>query len=139
MSNDILELILKSTDSSEDYTVAFEGSSYGSKMGTNNLIDMAAGAAILKNNMLETIKPIDIKTIAPTTIKKHAGKGNMKKRELWDAFVENRIQDKNIQTSKLFKFCENLVDKESNKIPKPFDDLVDAYFLCNYLFKLSNH
>jgi len=108
-------------------------------MGTNNLIDMAAGAAILKNNMLETIKPIDIKTIAPTTIKKHAGKGNMKKRELWDAFVENRIQDKNIQTSKLFKFCENLVDKESNKIPKPFDDLVDAYFLCNYLFKLSNH
>ena len=139
MSNDILELILQCTDSSDDYTIAFEGSSYGSKMGTNNLIDMAAGAAILKNNMLESINPIDIKTIAPTTIKKHAGKGNMKKRELWDAFVENRIEDKNIQTSKLFKFCENLVEKESNKIPKPFDDLVDAYFLCNYLFKLSNH
>ena len=139
MSNDILELILKCTDSSEDYTVAFEGSSYGSKMGTNNLIDMAAGAAILKNNMLESILPIDIKTIAPTTIKKHAGKGNMKKRELWDAFVENRIKDKNIQTSKLFKFCENLIEKDSNKIPKPFDDLVDAYFLCNYLCVNSNH
>ena len=139
MSNDILDLILKCTDSSEDYTIAFEGSSYGSKMGTNNLIDMAAGAAILKNNMLESISPIDIKTIAPTTIKKHAGKGNMKKRELWDAFVENRIQDENIKTSKLFNFCGDLVESDDKKIPKPFDDLVDAYFLCNYLFKLSNH
>jgi len=139
MSNDILDLILKCTDSSEDYTIAFEGSSYGSKMGTNNLIDMAAGAAILKNNMLESIKPIDIKTIAPTTIKKHAGKGNMKKRELWDSFVENRIQDENIKTSNLFDFCRDLVGSDDKKIPKPFDDLVDAYFLCNYLFKLSNH
>tara|TARA_R110002096_G_scaffold323462_3_gene517634 strand:+ start:953 stop:1612 length:660 start_codon:yes stop_codon:yes gene_type:complete len=138
MSNDILELILQHTDNSSDYIIAFEGSSYGSKMGTNNIIDMAAGAAILKNNMLETIKPLDIKTIAPTTIKKHAGKGNMKKRALWDAFVENRIQDENIKTSKFFNFCDKLIEPEDKKIPKPFDDLVDAYFLCNYLFKVSN-
>ena len=138
MSNDILELILQHTNSSEDYIIAFEGSSYGSKMGTNNIIDMAAGAAILKNNMLETMKPLDIKTVAPTTIKKHAGKGNMKKRALWDSFVENRIQDENIKTSKFFNFCDNLIEPEDKKIPKPFDDLVDAYFLCNYLFMLPN-
>ena len=62
----------------------------------------------------------------------------MKKRALWDAFVENRIQDENIKTSKFFNFCDKLIEPEDKKIPKPFDDLVDAYFLCNYLFKVSN-
>lgn len=131
MSDDILKLILDHTSKEEEYIISFEGSSYGSKMGTNNIIDMAAGAAILKNKFLSALKPKDIQTIAPTSIKKHAGKGNMNKRELWNSFVENHIGIESLKTSQFFKFCDGLVEPESKKVPKPFDDLVDAFFLCH--------
>ena len=133
MSNQIINLILNVCTDGSGFTIAFEGSSYGSKMGTNNLIDMAAGAAILKMKMLNVLRPVDILTIAPTTIKKFAGKGNWNKREVWNSFVENRNENESIETSEFFKFCDGLVDAEDKKVPKPFDDLVDAFFLCDLI------
>jgi len=133
MSNQIINLILNTCTDGSGFTIAFEGSSYGSKMGTNNLIDMAAGAAILKMKMLNILRPVDILTIAPTTIKKFAGKGNWNKREVWNSFVENRNENESIETSEFFNFCDGLVDAEDKKVPKPFDDLVDAFFLCDLI------
>ena len=133
MSNQIINLILNVCTDGSGFTIAFEGSSYGSKMGTNNLIDMAAGAAILKMKMLNVLRPVDILTIAPTTIKKFAGKGNWNKREVWNSFVENRNENESIETSEFFKFCDGLVDADDKKVPKPFDDLVDAFFLCDLI------
>jgi len=133
MSNQIINLILDVCTNGSGFTIAFEGSSYGSKMGTNNLIDMAAGAAILKMKMLNILRPVDILTIAPTTIKKFAGKGNWNKREVWNSFVENRNENESIETSEFFNFCDGLVDAEDKKVPKPFDDLVDAFFLCDLI------
>lgn len=57
MADDIINLILQNSFEGDGFTIAFEGTSYGSKMGTNNMIDMAAGAAILKLKMLKTLKP----------------------------------------------------------------------------------
>ena len=79
MADDIINLVLQNSFEGDGFTIAFEGTSYGSKMGTNNMIDMAAGAAILKLKLLKTLNPEDLLTVAPTTIKKFAGKGNMKK------------------------------------------------------------
>ena len=53
--------------------------------------------------------------------------------------INNIMKNKELNEDKEIIYKYVLVEKESNKIPKPFDDLVDAYFLCNYLFKLSNH
>lgn len=129
MADDIINLILQNSFEGDGFTIAFEGTSYGSKMGTNNMIDMAAGAAILKLKLLKTLKPEDIMTVAPTTIKKFAGKGNMNKQQLFESFIENRIEDKSLETSELFKWIgENEFGK---KIPKPIDDLVDAFFLTS--------
>lgn len=128
MADDVINLILQNSFEGDGFIVAFEGTSYGSKMGTNNMIDMAAGAAILKLKILKTLKPEDIKTIAPTSLKKFAGKGNMNKTELFKAFQENRIEDKFLLKSQFFAYVSALdCDK---KIPKPLDDLVDAFFLA---------
>ena len=132
MAMDIMGLIAFSIDPKAPIIVAFEGSSYGSSSGTNNIIDMAAGAAILKLRIMEQFQPLSIETVAPTSIKKHAGKGNMKKNELWDVFLDNKLNDINIVDTEFFKYSLNNVGKVS-KIPKPFDDLVDAYFLNHYL------
>ncbi len=131
-ADDIINLITDITKTKKQYIISFEGTSFGSKMGTNNIIDMAAGAAILKERMLSQLEILDIQTIAPTTIKKHAGKGNMNKSQLWDAFLSNVLEDKVLAKHPLLDFCVKEIGP-SKKIPKPFDDLVDAYFLTHFV------
>lgn len=131
MADDVINLILQESHKSDGFTVAFEGTSYGSKMGTNNMIDMAAGAAILKLKILKTLKPETIDTVAPTTIKKFAGKGNMNKFQLWEAFKANVNKDEALERSEFWNFCKD--QSWEKKIPKPVDDLVDAYFLAAFL------
>lgn len=131
-SNEIIRVIQEVTEGATDYIFAFEGTSFGSKMGTNNIIDMAAGAAILKMKLIDTFQPDNIETVAPSTIKKHAGKGNMSKVELWKRFLDNELKDEKLEASHFLKFCQTHIG-EASKIPKPFDDLVDAYFLNHLL------
>jgi hypothetical protein len=130
-ADDIINLIVSITHSKQDYIIAFEGTSYGSKMGTNNIIDMAAGAAILKEQMISQLHVEDMLTVAPTTIKKFAGKGNMNKLQLFDAYQQNVNDDPILAQSPLYKLIKNL--EIGKKIPKPLDDLVDAYFLVAFV------
>ena len=127
-ADDIINFILSVTETKKQYVVAFEGSSYGSSAGTNNIIDMAAGAAILKMEMMSRLEVLDMMTIAPSTIKKHAGNGRLKKDQLWLKFLENCLDDKALSDSYLWKYCKDEIG-EVKKVPKPMDDLVDAYFL----------
>lgn len=133
-SNDIIKIIRDLVPGETNFMFAFEGTSFGSKMGTNNIIDMAAGAAILKMKLIDEFNPTDIQTIAPSTIKKHAGKGNMNKLQLWEKFLVNVLDDEELSGSPFFTFCNHQIGSNIKKIPKPFDDLVDAYFL-NHLIK----
>ena len=132
MADHIVALILGITRTKQDYYIAFEGTSFGSKMGTNNIIDMAAGAAILKERMMSELDVRNILTVAPTTIKKHAGKGNMNKAALWLAFLNNVLENQELAKSPFYKYCVSEIG-EVTKVPKPFDDLVDAWFLNHYL------
>ncbi len=127
MSNDVINLITQNTFKDDGYIIAFEGVSYGSSSGTNNIIDMASGASILKIKLLKYFKPDDILTIAPATIKKHAGKGNMNKRALWDVFIENQTGEDFLEETNFWNFSKNL--EVGKSVPKPFDDLVDAFYL----------
>ena len=135
MSNDIIELITKHVDKEDSFKIAFEGVSYGSSAGTNNIIDMAAAASILKIKLLKYFKPEDILTIAPSTIKKHAGKGNMNKLALWEVFINNSTGEKFLEETKFWKFAKTVEFGKS--IPKPFDDLVDAFYLNSLMRTLE--
>jgi hypothetical protein len=136
MADDIINLILQESFPGDSFKIAFEGTSYGSKMGTNNMIDMAAGAAILKLKLLKTLKPDDIMTVAPSTIKKFAGKGNMNKTQLFEAFLANVNSDSSLETSKFWSFVKGL--EVGKKVPKPIDDIVDAYFLAAMISQPPN-
>jgi len=127
-ASDIINMIIEITGNNDSFVIAFEGSSYGSSAGTNNIIDMAAGAAILKMEMMSRLKVLDMMTIAPSTIKKHAGSGRLKKDELWLKFIQNTLGDNSLEGSQLYDFCQTHIG-ETKKVPKPLDDLVDAYFL----------
>lgn len=135
MSNDIIELITKYTDKEDSFKIAFEGVSYGSSAGTNNIIDMAAAASILKIKLLKYFKPEDILTIAPSTIKKHAGKGNMNKLALWEVFINNSTGEKFLEETNFWQFAKTVEFGKS--LPKPFDDLVDAFYLNSLIRTLE--
>lgn len=127
-AKDIIDVIIEITGNDDSFIIAFEGTSFGSSSGTNNIIDMAAGAAILKMEMMSRLNVIDMLTVAPSSIKKHAGSGRLKKDELWIKFLDNFLEDKYLKDSSLLSFCQSSIGIVS-KVPKPMDDLVDAYFL----------
>jgi len=103
----------------EGASVALEGYAYGAK-GT--VFEIGENAGLLKyllwkRNIVPCIVP-------PTTIKKWGyGKGNAKKEQMIEAFQ----QKTNFDIEELFK-------TKGTKILNPISDIVDAYFLCDYVF-----
>lgn len=127
----ICDIIAEYTDLTQEYKIYFEGSSYGtSRFGTNSLIDLASASSILKSYLIDRFNVTVLEVYAPTSIKKHAGKGNMSKMQMWEVY----INDKSNHESGLWNFCQQFrLDK---KIMKPLDDLVDAYFIMSYVRSL---
>ena len=80
--------------------------------------------------MIKALKPEDILTVAPTSLKKYAGKGNMSKLQLFDAFNANATEDKSLLKSPLWNYIKNI--ETGKKVPKPLDDLIDACYLAAY-------
>lgn len=114
--------------------VAFEGYSYGSRFTkTDNIIELAAATTLFKKCMLQNlITETDIyKVYSPKTIKKIAGNGNMKKRELFDVFINNKHKDQNLEKSFFWNYCRQLT--VGKKVPSPIDDMIDAYFVIQTL------
>lgn len=123
----IVQLIHDNTDPTQPYRIYFEGASYGtSRFGTNSLLDLQAASSILKYKLIETFDVEDLDVIAPTAIKKFAGKGNMNKQQMWNAFID----DESFQSSEFHSFCQRFRDEK--KLVKPIDDLIDAAFILKY-------
>ena len=133
-AKDIINLITEITGTEGEFVIAFEGSSYGSSAGTNNIIDMAAGAAILKMILMSRLKVTEMMTISPSTIKKFIHKGNMNKREIWPYFLDYK-EDINIP---LIDYCNKNIGKDIKNVPKPLDDLIDAFFMLKYVLSIYN-
>jgi len=132
IAENLMAMIIEHTDPSKPYRIYFEGASYGtSRFGTNSLLDLQAAASILKCKLIETLNVEDLDVIAPTAIKKFAGKGNMNKEAMWKAFVDSD----SFQSSEFHSFCQPFRDEK--KLVKPLDDLVDAAFLLMYLLSLQ--
>ena len=118
--------------------IAFEGYSYGSRFSkTNNIIELVTATTLFKKTLLQNlIEETDIiKVYSPKTIKMQAGNGNMKKRELFDVFIQNRLADSNLEKSVFWHYCTNLLI--GSKVPSPIDDMIDAYFVVKTLQNLS--
>ena len=134
ISKGVCDIIEEHTDPTQPYAFYFEGSSYGtSRFGTNSLIDLASASSILKSDMIDRFDVKEMEVYAPTTIKKFAGKGNMSKLDMWEAFLCLET----LNQSELFKFCQQF--KGDKKIMKPLDDLVDAYYLLEYVNSLQTN
>lgn len=109
--------------------VGLEGYSYGSK--GNSFIDLIAFNSVLRNRLWLEGHPVTVYT--PSQVKTRAGKGNLNKQGMFLAFVENRSEDPLLAGSAFWNWCVERRDFAQGEIPKPLDDLVDAYWISRLL------
>ncbi len=127
------ELILREMGCLQSPIFAFEGFSYGSK--GNSFIDLIVYNTYLKSGISRNfIYPTH--TIAPKSLKKwFTGNGNASKVDMFNSFINSK--DPYLKEDEFHKYCKGIVIERDN-VPKPIEDLVDAYAVCKYQTEQSN-
>ena len=122
ISNIIIDKLKAIID--DDVIIGLEGFSYGSI--SSSTLDLAMYNSFLRMKLIENFGSDCLNIISPTEgTKMLFGKGNAKKEDMIQAFIDNRLKDDDLTKSDFWKYCKsNGVDF---KQPKPIDDLVDAY------------
>ena len=112
----------------DEVVIGLEGFSYGSI--SSSTLDLAMYNSFLRMKLIENFGSDCLNIISPTEGKKILfGKGNAKKDDMIQAFIDNRLCDEILVDNTFWQYCkENGVDF---KQPKPIDDLVDAYAILN--------
>jgi hypothetical protein len=115
---------LKSVIDEDGVIIGLEGFSYGSI--SSSTLDLAMYNSFLRMKLIENFGSDVLNIISPTEGKKKLfGKGNAKKEDMIQSFIDNRLEDGDLIVNPFWIYCkENGVDY---KQPKPIDDLVDAY------------
>ena len=130
---DLISNILITLYGTQNHKIALEGFSYGSK--GNSFIDIVQYNTFLRNEIVNSWGVENISIYQPSHVKKLAGKGNANKHYMAKAFQDDVLNDKNLRKTELWKWTQS--KDFSEKIPKPLDDLIDAYFILrafNYNF-----
>jgi len=117
--------------------IGLEGYSYASK--GNSFIELISFNSVLRNYLLNNFlltecTELNITVFSPSEVKKHAGKGNANKNDMFKYFLETK--DEELLNSKFYKWIlENmlLIFNKDGSVKKPIDDLIDAYFICKKL------
>ena len=124
---DLISNILITLYGTQNHKIALEGFSYGSK--GNSFIDIVQYNTFLRNEIVNSWGVENISIYQPSHVKKLAGKGNANKHYMVKAFQDDVFNDSDLRKTKLWKWTQGKDFTE--KIPKPIDDLVDAYFILN--------
>ena len=120
----------------EDVKIAIEGLSFSSN--GNALIDISMATALIRKKIVDRIGSKNFYVFPPTAIKKFAGKGNLKKDEMYHALVK-----KSPEVGGNFSHFTDIISAhssswitKSNQVNKPIDDLVDASWICLFLVEV---
>lgn len=120
LSKSILEVLEKYKD--REIEIRIEGFSYGST--GSSFIDLIVYNTFLKVKLLECFGVQSIKVIPPKTVKKaYTRNGNANKCIMFKQFIK---EDLKISAGLR---CEEFIKGDDFQIPKPIDDIVDAYAL----------
>jgi hypothetical protein len=118
------------------YTVGIEGFSFAS---TGNRLAQISGYQWVLRYMLFNsgkLKPENLHVYAPMTVKATAGKGNFKKEQMIEAFLE--CQDPKLQETTFWKTMKSNPEFFQNKKgawEKPIDDMIDSFWVLQTLLK----
>lgn len=108
----------------EDVIIGIEGFSYGSISASS--LDLALYNSFLRLKLMETFGEDCLQIISPMEGKKTlSGKGNADKNAMIQSFIDNRLEDKDLESNPFWIYCKS--HELDYKNIKPIDDLVDSY------------
>ena len=108
----------------DEVVIGLEGFSYGSI--SSSTLDLAMYNSFLRMKLIENFGSDVLNIVSPTEGKKVLfGKGNAKKEDMIQAFIDNRLDDNLLIFNAFWQYCK--INGVDFKQPKPIDDLVDAY------------
>lgn len=112
--------------------IALEGLSFGST-GASSLT-YAGYHFILRRQISETLglPYCKINIVAPSRVKKTAGKGNYNKDQMIEAFMQDEFFSESKFWQDLRKMPELFQSPKAKKWMKPLDDIVDSAYLCKW-------
>ena len=122
----IVNLIIEKLKSiiDDEVIIGLEGFSYGSI--SSSTLDLAMYNSFLRMKLIENFGSDCLNIISPTEGKKILfGKGNAKKEDMIQSFIDNRLEDDELMVNAFWQYCK--INDVDFKQPKPIDDLVDAY------------
>ena len=116
----------------EDDQIAIEGFSFAST--GNRLAQISGYQWLLRSYLIEDceISPEQLWFYSPMTIKATAGKGNYKKEEMIEAFINS---DCNSQFAEALRNAPAEFQTKRGQWLKPIDDIVDSYWIAKTLQK----
>lgn len=112
--------------------VAFEGFSFGSS--GNRLSQISGYQWLLRRDLLRGLGlPLDnMWFFSPTTVKATAGKGNFKKEQMIEAFLQ---EDEDHLLHRRMRTCPEEFQTKKGLWLKPIDDIIDSYWVAKTLEK----
>lgn|SRR5574343_323006 len=129
ITNSIIEEIDKIPNIS---MIGLEGFSYQS-IGAS-FIELVGYQYLLREKILN--KNIKLKILSPTQIKQFVGKGNYKKEEMIEFYLNNKMDCAYLDKCEIRKIIinnEKQFRAGKNKWTKPFEDLVDSYWAFKFI------
>jgi hypothetical protein len=117
-----------------EFYVAMEGLSFSSN--GNSLIDISMATALLRKKIIDRVGVDKFHVFSPTSIKKFALKGNAKKDELYEALINFKESETNLENfSNILEANKTEWITPAKAVNKPIDDIVDATWIALYLKK----
>jgi len=117
-----------------EFYVAMEGLSFSSN--GNSLIDISMATALLRKKIIDRVGADKFYVFSPTSIKKFALKGNAKKNELYEALINFKESETNLENfSNILEANKTEWITPAKAVNKPIDDIVDATWITLYLKK----
>ena len=111
----------------EDTKIFMEGISFGST--GSSLIDISMSTALVRERLISLIPSSSLYVFSPTSIKKFAGKGNFKKKDLYETILN--VEDKRL-CDLLEILSVNKLNwiKNSGDVISPWNDLIDSVWIA---------
>ena len=117
----LVEKIITNIPIGTELEIRIEGFSFGSK--GQSMLDLVLFQGILRYELING--GYNVIFVPPKSLKKlFSGKGNASKDEMVNTFINLDINCSNVQK------MQNIIQQDTRKTYKPYEDLVDAFALC---------
>ena len=131
-NNKIIDIVSNDLNIQHNDIIGIEGFSFGSS--GKSFIDLIKFNQTLRLHLIKKLNDItQFNVFAPTTIKKIVGNGRFNKTQMLDTLLSSNHSNNTLLNHINLKDSNILFQGKNRKVRKPFDDIVDSFWIVKLL------